>query len=112
MTSDDLKALAKFLKEQADAESVETANIPVSIQGIGNINVQVSSEITDKRRDFARTLEALRYRPFMMRGVCTEIGIDPEPLCGPLGKVPLLLAFCHKDPLTTAICKWRLENNI
>lgn len=111
MTADDLRSLAKFLKEEAAAESSKTTNIPVSIGG-QNLSIQLKEELSDKRRDFARTLEALRYKPFMMRGVCTEIGIDPEPLCGPLGKVPLLLAFCHKDPLTTAICKWRLENNI
>jgi hypothetical protein len=112
MTSEDLKALAKYLKNLAAAESVETTSIPLSIGGQSLGNLQVKEELKDLRRDFARTLECLKYKPFMMSGACKELGIDPEPLCGPIGRVPVLLAQCEKDKLVTAICKWRLENNV
>lgn len=127
-STDELKALSKYLTDQAAALRKEDAdkrgvsqgtNIQLNNTSIGNVTVnigggQLLGDPTDaaaqaeKLETFQKQLEVIHYNPLLFMDIIKRYDVDYDLMGLPLEELPLHI----NDPAIVAktIVHWRLDN--
>lgn len=108
-TEDDLRSLAKYLKERVRDLEKESAEVSTgkTIPQIATTSVPDMDVAAATLEATAKQLQAIRYNPLLLESILEEYDVPYEILEVPLEDLPLHIN--DPKPLSQAICKWRMD---
>lgn len=127
--TEDLKALRKYLDDQAAALRKEDAdkrgvsqgtNINLTGTAIGNVTVNIgggqllgnptdAAEQAEKLETFSKQLEVIHYNPLLFMDIIKRYEVDYDLMGVPITELPLHIN--DPDIVCKTIVHWRLDNN-